>query len=297
MKETLKQIMIKGGFSVIIAVVAMSLYLTAIHFANKYFDNITKPADITVNDKGEIKIEGFEAEKNEIIYVLWETDGGNIKPIENNSEFQEQNKQENNKWYYANTSIEEGVVWSSSDADGNEYTTATVRAIIYSYDKNSGNNQYYMGNYVNEMTITVTDKNGKIEKSENERYFSNPVRAEGDNNWSQIYSISEDEEGLVTYRYRTGQNIDDELLILSWESDESILCETDYEAGLYPRCSILEDNKNKNLILAKDTITIDKNMATGKKIYGYLIDEDTYESADEGVSESKKQHKAEIVVE
>lgn len=295
MKEKVKQIMIKGGFSVLIAVVAMALYLAAMHFANKYFENITKPAEITVSENGEIKIEGFETEKDEVIYVLWETDGGTVKPVVNNPTFEEQNKAENNKWYYANTNIDEGIVWNSTDADGNEYTTATVRAVIYSYNKEKGH--YNMGNYVNEMTITVTKKDGNIEKAEEERYFGNPVREGNDSSWNQVYMISEDEKGLQTYRFRTGGKIDEEVLILSWESDKNILSETDYEAGLYPKCQILKSNENKNLILAKPTITVDKNKGAGGKIYGYLIDEDTYNKADNGINEDKKHFKAEITIE
>ncbi len=296
MKEKFKQIMIKGGFSVLIAVVAMSLYLTAMHFANKYFEDITQPAEITVNENGEIKIEGFETEKDEVIYILWETDAGNIKPVKENPAFEEQNKIENNKWYYANTNIDEGVVWDSMDADGNEYTTATIKAVIYSYNEADDKDQYYMGNYVNEMTITVTKNNDKIEKA-SDRYFSNPVRKDSEDEWNQIYMISEDADGNQTYRFRTGKKIEEEILILAWESDKNILSETDYEKGLYPKCQMSELNKDKNMILTKNTITINTNEAKSANISAYLIDEDAYENADKGIEEKEKLYKAELRIE
>lgn len=296
MKAKIKNIMIKGGFSVIIAVVAMSLYLMAMYFANKYFESITKPAEIVVNENGEISIQGFETEKDEIIYILWETDGGNIKPVKENPAFEDQNRKENNKWYYVNTAIDEGVVWNSKDADGYEYTTATVKAVIYSYNKEEKNNQYYMGNYVNEMNITVTIKNNKIVKAEKERYFSNPIRKDEKNDWNQIYVIDEDENGNLTYRFRTGKEIKEEILILCWESDKEILSETDYKSGLYPECKILKENKNKKNIITKNTITVNSNEAGGCNIYAYLISEDVYDNLDEdniNIEEKDKQYKAE----
>lgn len=295
MKAKLKNIMIKGGFSVIIAVVAMSLYLMAMHFANKYFENITKPAEIVVNEKGEISIQGFETEKNEIIYVLWETDAGNIKPVKENQVFKEQNEKKNNKWYYVNTAIDEAVAWDSKDADGYEYTTATVKAVIYSYNKEEKNNQYYMGNYVNEMNITVTIKNNKIVKAEKERYFSNPIRKDDSDDWNQIYIIDEDENGNITYRFRTGSEIKEEILILCWEAEKEILSETDYKAGLYPECKISDDNANKKNIIAKNTITVKGNNNAECNISAYLISEDAYDAIDEkniNIEEKDKQYKA-----
>lgn len=284
MKEKIKKIMVQGGFSVIIAVVAMSLYLTVMYFSNKYFESQTKPAVLTVTEDGKISVSGFEKEENEVIYILWETDGGNIKPAEKNELFKEQWEDENNKWYYVNTEIDESIIWNSSDADGLEYTTANVRAIVYSYEASANKDQYYMGNYVNQMNITVTVKDGKIVQANESRYFSNPVRSGDDSDWSQIYVINESDDGKETYRYRTGKKIKDEILFLCWESDDKIINETKYEMGLYPECLINSDNKENNILVAKDTITIDKNKSDEKKISAFLIDEDTYD----GYMENKK---------
>lgn len=298
MKEKIRQIMIKGGFSVLIAVAAMSLYLAAMHFANKYFEKQTKPAEISVNDDGEIFIKGFEKEKDETIYILWETDAGNIKPVNKNEIFEDQYNNENNRGYCVNTDITDGVKWSGTDAAGGEYTAATVRAVIYSYDKNKNKDPYFMGSYVNELKITVTQKNGKISKADDERYFSNPVKAGNNSEWNEIYLVNEDSQGNQTYRYRTGGKIEEDMLILGWEADRDILSETDYEKGMY-NCSIAEDNKNKNVILTKNTITVNKNEAYGAEISAYLTDEKTYNNYNDGkkeIPENKKLHKAAITV-
>ena len=295
MKEKLKQIMIKGGFSVLIAVAAMGAYLFVMYLANNYFNKVTEPLKITINDNGELSL-NFEKEEDEIIYILWETDAGNIKTVNDNELFSEQSKLENNRWYYVNTSLNENIIWDSEDIDGYEYSTATIRAVIYSYNKEDKKDQYYMGNYVNEITITVTLNNGKVIEAENERYFSNPIRKDETNDWSQIYLISEDENGLQTYRYRTGKKIDDEVLILCWESDDNILSETDYKSGLYPKCKILEENKDKMNILAKTTITIDKHKSIEKKISAYLIDQSSYDKYDKGLKEESKLFKADFII-
>lgn len=295
MKEKLRQIMIKGGFSVLIAVAAMAAYLFVMYLANNYFNKVTEPLKITVNDRGELSL-NFEKEEDEIIYILWETDAGNIKAVEENELFSEQYKIKNNRWYYVNTSLNENIIWDNKDADGYEYSTATIKAVIYSYNKEDKKDQYYMGNYVNEITITVTLNDGKVVKSEDERYFSNPIRKDEKNDWSQIYLISEDESGLQTYRYRTGKKIEEEVLILCWESDNNILSETDYKSGLYPKCKILEENKDKTNLLAKTTITIDKNSSIDKKISAYLIDESSYDNYDEGIEEKSKLFKADFII-
>lgn len=294
MKEKVRQIMIKGGYSALIAVAAMALYLLAMYFANKYFDSITKPAEITVNEAGEIFIQGFGKEKDETIYILWETDGGSIKPVSENKVFAAQNTNDNNKWYCVNTDISEGIKWDSADADGNEYDTATVRAVIYSYDSSKNKDPYYMGGYLNEMTITVTKTDGRVVKAEDNRYFSNPVRADSDSNWSQIYMVNEDENGK-TYRFRTGKSIDDDMLILIWESDNNILSETDYEKGMY-YCDIIDENKDKNIIIAKNTVTVSRDKTEGVAVRAYLIDEETYKDYNDGkqINEDEKLYMAEL---
>lgn len=294
MKEKLKQIMIKGGFSVIIALVAMSAYLLVMYYSNQYFNKVTAPAEIRIGSDGEISIPDFEADEDEVIYILWETDGGNIKPVRENKLFSDQYNKEDNKWYYANTAISEGIKWDSTDADGNEYTTATIRAIIYSYNEADGKDQYYMGNYVNQLMITVTIKDGQVVKADEERYFSNPVRSGEDKNWTQIYNIDENENGDKTYRYRTGMDIEEDILILCWESDDEILSETDYKIGLYPQCRILKSNMNKNILLTTSTITIEKSKTDGSSISAYLIEEDVYDNVDNGIDEKDKKYRADF---
>lgn len=299
LKDKLKKIMIQGGFAVIIAVVAMSLYLTALYFGNKYFEKSIQPAKAAINENGEIYLDGFEKEKEERIYIMWETDAGSIEPVKENSIFKAQQENKNNKKYVVNTNYNEGVRWSCKDADGYEYETATIRAIVYSFDETINKDVYYMGTYVNEYSITITRDGEKIKKAD-ARYFGNPVRTGNNTDWNQIYAVEEKDEA-ITYRYRTGNKIDDENIVLCFESDDNILSETDYEKGMY-YCEIKENNSNKESLYAVSNITVNKKdikaglneNKDGIYIEAYLVSEDIYNSALKGtkISDESKYNKA-----
>lgn len=290
--------MIQGGFAVIIAVVAMSLYLLALHLGNKYFEKATQPASVAINENGEIYLKGFEKEKSEKIYIMWETDAGSIEPVKENDLFKEQQESSNNKKYFVNTNYDESIRWSSKDADGYEYETATVRAIVYSYDESVNKDVYYMGTYVNEYTITVTKSGDTIKKADT-RFFGNPVRENSSYDWNQIYIVAEDEE-KISYRYRTGNKIDEENVILCFEANEEVLSETDYEKGMY-YCKIKDDNADRNILTAVANVTIKKTDIEGIKslsVEAYLVNEDIYNKAVKGekVEESSKYNKAGIEI-
>lgn len=289
MKEKIRKIMVNGGYSAIIAVVAMIAYLTAMYFANDYFNKVTEPATLDINDKGEIYISGFEAGEDEILYVLWETDGGSIKPLEEEDIFKEQYEKENMNYYY-NTSLNKKIQWNKKDADGNNYSTSTIRAIVYRYDNK---NVYNMEDYVNEFTITVTSKENKTVKAEKERYFSNPIRENSDGKWNQIYIIEENEKN-ITLRYRTGETIEEEMLALCWEADKKILKKTNISEGLTP--VIKYEDESNDFLITTNTITIDKKNNGGEYVKAYLIDENVYEKYESGISEKEKNHIAETII-
>lgn len=288
--------MIQGGFAVIIAVVAMSLYLTAMYFANKYFEKSTQPATAEINENGEIYLKGFEKEKSETIYIMWETDAGSIEPVKENNTFKAQAEDKENKKYIVNTNYNEAVKWSCKDADGYEYETATVRAIVYSYDEAVNDDVYYMGTYVNEYCITVTGEGESVKKADS-RYFGNPVRSGASSDWNEIYAVKEDEE-YITYRYRTGNKIDDENIVLCFEADKEILSETDYEKGMY-YCKISEDNANKKILTAVTNVTVNKkDIENDVLMEAYLVSEDIYNKAVKGdeITDGSKYNKAAIII-
>lgn len=303
MKDKLKKFMIQGGFAVIIAVVAMSLYLTALYFANKYFEKSTQPANVAINENGEIYLKGFEKEKEENIYIMWETDAGSIEPVKENNIFKAQQENKSNNKYVVNTNYNEAIRWSCKDADGYEYETATIRAIVYSFDETVNKDVYYMGTYVNEYRITITVDGEKINKADT-RYFGNPVRTGSDTDWNQIYILEEKEE-TITYRYRTGNKIDDENIVLCFEADNNILSETDYEKGMY-YCEINENNSNKESLYAVSNITVNKNDINASldenkdSIYieAFLVNEDIYNKAVKGtkINDESKYNKAVIYI-
>ena len=295
--------MIQGGFAVIIAVVAMSLYLTAMYFANKYFEKSTQPASVAINKNGEIYLNGFEKEKEEKIYIMWETDAGSIEPVKENNIFKTQQENKNNKKYVVNTNYDEAVKWSCKDADGYEYEAATIRAIVYSFEETVNEDVYYMGTYVNEYSITITRDGEKIKKADT-RYFGNPVRTGNETDWNQIYILEEKDE-TITYRYRTGNKIDDENIVLCFETANNILSETDYEKGMY-YCEIKEDNSNKESLYAVSNITVNKkdikaDLDKSKDnvyIEAYLVNEDVYNNAVKGtkISDESKYNRAVIYI-
>ena len=290
MKEKLRKIMYGGGYAVIIAVVAMIAYLTVMYFANKYFEDSKGEIKINISKDGALSV-NYEGDDSENIYVLWETDGGSIKSVKENEKFSKLNQNENNKFYYTNTHIKESVVWDNLDYTGEIFKKATVKAVIYRYAKDQKKDYYYMGDYITEVNITLTKNNDKTVKTA-DRYFSNPVKENSEtNNWSEIYIIEENDKTL-TLRYRTGGNTEDELLLLSWESEDKILSETDYVSGFENGGLIYNKNKNVDFLKAKSTITLSKENISGKKIEAFLTDEKTYNKIkDNKTPEKEKKYK------
>lgn len=281
MKELWKKIdrfMLKyGGYSLLIATVATVGFFAVLQWANHYVEEKTGKLEIEVAADGTLSVD-YNYDDKEKVYILWETDGGHIAADNSSGEFKEQEQQKDTALgYFSYSHSSETAVWGPEDADGNRYETATVRAVLYEKD---ADNIYNLENYVTEVNVTLTYKDGKIEKAE-DRLFSNPIREGSDGNWSQIYCIEETEEA-ITYRYRTGQQIDEEeILILCWQSENNILSETDYANGLYPFCKTVEDNRNKNILKAATTITCEKGLIEkGEKISAGLITEKVYKSTE-----------------
>lgn len=293
MKDIAKKInefMLKyGGYSLLIAAVATVSFFAVLQWANDYVNEKTGELVINVDDNGTLSVP-YNYDDKENVYILWETDGGSIYTNNKTNTFKEQNEnKENRKGYYSYSLSNESAYWNPEDADGNVYNTATVRAVLYERDED---NIYSLENYIIEITITLTYKDGKVEKTE-DRLFSNPVRENSDENWSQIYCIEETEES-ITYRYRTGEKINKEdTLILCWQADKEILSETDYGNGLLPKCKLSEDNRNVKLIKAATMITCEKSaLETEEKIEAFLVNEKGYESKE--IKEEDKFFKAEI---
>lgn len=287
MKEYFNKMMQNGGFAVIVGVIAMSLYLCVIHTAQKCSSDSITPVEIKLTEEGNLYLNYVYDDKDELM-VLFETDGGTIKTLKENEQFSEQ-YMDNNKWYYAYGKVADEFVWDSKDADGNEYEVATIRAIMY--EQTEGKSQYFIKEAAAEVQITVTYKDGKIVKAE-DRIFSNPVRKDSDKDWSQIYNINEGENGINTYRYRTGKDIpNEEYLFLRWEAEGEILCETDVHKGLIPKCGVINSNKNKSKLVQINTVSVFEEEAKGK-IEAYLVNDKYYEK--EKVEEKNKYNKAEM---
>ena len=95
MKEKFDLFMQKGGFSVIVAVVCMSLYLGVMSTAQKCSADSLEPVEIKLTDDGNLYLNYIYDDKDDLM-VLWETDGGTIKPSKENSDLKEQYTEDNN---------------------------------------------------------------------------------------------------------------------------------------------------------------------------------------------------------
>jgi hypothetical protein len=272
-KKKFDQFMLKsGGYALLVATIATVSFFAILQWANDYVKEKTGELEISLDENGAISVD-YNYDDKEDVYILWETDGGMVKSDSTTDLFKESQKDEQNKGYYCYTLSNGKVYWDSKDADGNNYSTATIRAVLYEKDEN---NIYKIENYVTEVTITLTMQDGKIKKAEN-RLFSNPIREDSDEKWSQIYCINESEKNN-TYRYRTGEKIDkDKVLILCWQSDKEDLSETDYANGIYPECTVVEKNSNKELLKAVTMITCSKEKIEEGNLQAYLIDEESYQ--------------------
>ncbi len=291
MKEKIAKIMRSGGYAVIIASIAMAIYLFVIDMGNKYMKNIAVPLKISIDENGYLSTNYGGDTKD--VYVLWETDGGCIKPADREEILSEQYT-EGNKWYFAYATPGQKVKWESTDADGNEYETANIRASVYA--AGGGNTVYYVYDFVNETSITVTDINGKTEKAD-DRLFSNPVRkGDREGKWSQLYEVSADGDAMKTYRYRTGEKIEaGSELVLCFEANDSVLCETDLIRGTVGGFSAKAANSEKKTLKAVSMISFNPVAVkqTDKLIIeAFLADKSVYEKED--ISDSEKQHIAAI---
>ena len=147
--------------------------------------------------------------------VYWETDAGSIKPAiyNNNLKYQPDNA------YFCYTGGDETALWDIKDYDGHDYSTATIRAYLYKPAESS--TKYYLGKTIGSNEITV-GKVGRSVQVSGKRIFGNPVRADGQTEWSQLFQIY-DHPSVVMLRYRTGAVVEKNNVI-QWESTLSLLC-------------------------------------------------------------------------
>ncbi len=291
--EYLKELWGRWGWTIVVMVVAFALYIVGVEFASSCYNDANAPVEITIDENGHLGIQ-YVFDDHKEVHVLWETDGGNIKPLTENKDFEKQNTDENNG-YFCYTNVLEKAVWSPDDNDGNKYTTANIRALVYEEIWHAG--KYCLEGYFIELYMTVTtDGSGKVVKAETDRYFSNPIRQGDDKDWSQIYAIFQGNNGETTYRYRTGKDIDtSKNLYVRWQCNEPILCETDIPAGYIPEFTVVKTTSNLKTLTQINTVTVDTSSLDSGKDYvveAFLVEEAYYDDAD--IKEDKKIHKAKL---
>jgi len=123
------------------------------------------------------------------------------------------------------------IQWCALDVDGYEYSTASLRAYLVqggvrnnrlSFDRGSGMSFFSIHDielpriWMTSSDITIaTNENGHVELNSTLRRFGNPVRANGDTDWFEIYMTSN--WFTRTYRYRTGKELSENDIIV-WHS-------------------------------------------------------------------------------
>lgn len=281
----------KGGYTIILLIVAFAVYLVGMDFATSCYQDANAPVEMTIDSEGNLGIHYVYDDFDEV-HVLWETDGGNISPVKENDDFKDQFTEEN-KGYFCYANVLEQVKWNPEDNDGNKYTTANIRALVY--EETEGKDIYCLEGHFIECYMTVTlDEGGKVVKAE-DRYFSNPIREDGEKNWNQIYPISIEENGRVTYRYRTGNDIKDaENLFVRWQCNGKVLCETYILGGYIPGFDIVEATSNLEVLTQVNAVSIDDNsidIGYSYVLEAFLVDGNHYDDPD--LKEEYKINKAE----
>lgn len=293
--EYLKEFWGRWGWSLVILIVAFAVYIVGVEVATSCYSDVNAPVKMTIDEEGYLGIQ-YVYEDHEEIHVLWETDGGNIKPLTENEDFIGQNTEEN-LGYFCYTNVLEKAVWSPEDNDGSKYTTANIRALVYEEISHAG--KYCLEGYFIELYMTVTlDETGRVVKAETDRYFSNPIREGDDEEWSQIYAIFQGDNGETTYRYRTGSDIDTSVnLYARWQCNEAILSQTDIPAGYIPEFTTVNTTSNLKTLTQINTVTVDTTTLDSGKEYvieAFLVEEDYYDDAE--LAEDKKIYKAELEI-
>jgi hypothetical protein len=287
MKERIAKVMRSGGWAVLVAVIAMALYLLVLELAEKAIVNMKVDLIVTIDENGYLST-NYQGDKEDV-YILWETDGGSVVPVEQEEKLKDQHK-EGNKWYIAYTKVDGKVKWSPLDADGNEYETATVRATIYLSNKQLST--FYVYEYINEASITLNKTAGNVSRV-SDRVFSNPVRKGTDSNWSQVYEISAKDDKNKVYRFRTGMQIDmTKEWILCFETEEEVLSEANLiKGGIYGYEKIGETTK---LSKAINNILVSSEIANkeGFSLSAYLTSKSNYNL--DNIEEAEKYYKANL---
>ena len=74
------KIMRSGGWAVLVAVIAMALYLFVLEIAEKAITNMKVDLIVKIDENGYLST-NYKGDKEDV-YILWETDGGSIVPVE-----------------------------------------------------------------------------------------------------------------------------------------------------------------------------------------------------------------------
>lgn len=293
MKSKIKIFMENGGLVLLIATIAIGAYFIFLEFADNMFKNRIGEVNIVLNEDGTLNIP-LEGDASNI-YVYWECDGGTIKPSkEIEQETLKKQYRDDNKWHVAYSHSEDSVVWNSDDSEGDKYKSASIRATLYNVSDEEDVSYIASGNVQKVISITLEVKDGKIEKSE-DRLYTNPVREDENQDWSEIYVIDNIIKGTYTLTYRTGIDIPkNEQLSMCWLADKKILKDTDLFTGGISGFKALKSDGEK-ILKQKNMVTCEIKEHTN--IEAFIIDVSSESYITEEFEDSDKIGKAQITLE
>jgi len=216
------------------AILAVGISLTIIFWPNPSSgpeNNDPTPNDtlgafeVVLHEDGTLGVQAdFTIYPEDSVYIYWETDAGNLESSTDNEQLLEikarYDRNNTNLFHYG--TYDDVVTWSPFDnLDEHYYQTVTVLAHIeHTRDATK---------VVFNAEITITYVDGTIKQTES-RQMGNPIRANGDTDWVQLFpwSLSECDDGLLqsnTFVIRTGASLDDDyqvyltsLAIPIWDS-------------------------------------------------------------------------------
>ncbi|MCD8117884.1 MAG: hypothetical protein LUE29_00080 [Lachnospiraceae bacterium] len=272
-------------------IVAIFIMYELLLMGENYMDETINEVKIALGEDGELSI-SLDGTRDDI-YILWETDGGSVTPLVEDEDF---SHIDDSYHYICYTYCDDGIRWDPLDATGDEFELATVRATIY-YITEGQTKDYIKTNSDNvEMQLTITlrvDEDGTVTEVEDEdHYFSNPQKKGVSDTWSEIYVVSQDEDG-ITLRYRTNADIvvesDDTAYVLIWENEDGLISETDLASGIFPVAGISEEEDENHVcyIRQSDMVTVlwrdletltDASGSAYTEVKAYLVDQSIYEN-------------------
>lgn len=153
---------------------------------------------IHVQEDGQLILDSpIDSNTADAYRIFWETDAGSL-----------QGPQE--AGYYCTSQIQQSIGWQPREQNGTLFSSATVRAFLFEVSSYAPMEPQAFRKVASaELTLSYdTDTNLILPALP--RHFGNPIKADSDTNWQEIYPLYQQKSEVANYiilRYRTGNTI------------------------------------------------------------------------------------------